>query len=156
MKLTKKLWPTLLDKINPIWQNWINRKFFIPLGLGADLGFSRGWGGGGGEHFQRDFIFFLGRPNWYFPSSTRAKKKTLFDKSFCAAGKVLKNNRLFLHFLENFDQKIDSPSNLVHIGAKCALRKKLASVDFLKSTLGRQGDESLTGKGASPLSCPFP
>ena len=99
----EKLRPTLLDKFNPIWQNWINRKFFIPLGLGADLGFSRVCGGGGGGHFQRDFdqiYIFL-----YFLSSTRAVKRPCFDKIFCSAGKVLKNNSFFLHFLGNFVQK---------------------------------------------------
>ena len=59
--------------------------FCVP---GADLGFSRGGGGGS------TFLFGL---------------VPVLVQNFCAAGKILKNNPkkgIFRHFLENFDQKI--------------------------------------------------
>ena len=61
--------------------------------MGADLGFSRG--GGGGEDFQKvlenfdELFIWVGKID--FPSSPKAQKRHFFAKIFGAADKFLKN-----------------------------------------------------------------
>ena len=94
---------------------------------GADLGFSRG-GGGGGADFQKeienfDGLFFRSTKS-IFLSSPKALFCPYFGKIFCTAGIFLKKKQS-----KNcvFSARAP-PSKLVNIGAEGAFRKILGSV----------------------------
>ena len=102
---------------------------FIP---GADLGFSRGGGGG----FSKILSTFFRSTELILSSSPYAQFSPCFSQNFCAAGKILKKQfkkgvfGTFGKFLPKnclfFGAR--APSKLVYIGAKGAFRKILGLI----------------------------
>ena len=123
--------------------------------IGADLGFSRGGGGGFSKKFTTFFfrstkLIFRALPKHCFGPIlwlNFPRGRQIFEKTVKRA--------VFWHFLKNFDKKsrffgARSPSNLVYIGAQGAFRKILGSFGQIRISekvskgdrLGRQGSNS--------------
>ena len=158
VNLDPENWLVELYEINMM--KFIGKISYAPW---ADLGFSRGRGGGFQTNFKNFTIFF-----WFdqidFPSCPTALKDRVWPKFLRRRQFFEKKNRSkrrFWELFERFDKKsrflARASLKINIIGAKGSFRKSVESVGqngFLKKSLGRQVVDSLRNGGAPPISAP--